>query len=371
MKEDYYKVLGVEKNASADDIKKAYKKLALKYHPDRNKEPGAEEKFKEIGEAYSVLSDDEKRKTYDNYGFDGLKNDGPMPDFSNIFSNIFGNFNSGVFGDFDDMGFGDFSSNSRRKREPDNSKNGSDIIQTITISFNDSVKGCTKKITLTCDEYCKNCEGDGHCGKKKCTKCDGYGSVKIMKNMGSMRIIQQAVCPECKGVGCKYTSKCNKCNGRGKTKETKIKNINIPAGIDNNEKIIFKNEGTKGINGGRNGDMIFIINIKPHKLFIRNGYNVLLTLPIMFTDAILGCKKTVPTIYGNDEINIKPYTQSGVEFTLTKKGFKVPRSTKVGDMIIKINVVVPDSLSQEQIKIIESLGTIENEETKKIKNFII
>ena len=366
MKEDYYKVLGVDKNASAEDIKKAYKKLALKYHPDRNKEPGAEEKFKEIGEAYSILSDDEKRKTYDNYGFDGLKNDGPMPDFSNIFSNIFGNF--GSFGDFDDMGFSGFS---RKQREPDNRKNGFDIVQTIGISFNDSVKGCTKKITLTCEEYCNLCDGEGYCGKKKCTKCDGSGTIRIIKNMGAMRVMQQVVCTECRGAGFKYSTKCSKCSGKGKIKEQKVKTINIPAGIDNNEKIIFKNEGTKGINGGHNGDLIFLINVKQHKLFVRDGYNVKLTLPIMFTDVILGCKKTIPTIYGNDEITIKPYTQNGAEFTIEKKGFKVPRSTKIGNMIIKLNIVVPTSLTPEQIKIIESLGTIENEETKKIKNFIV
>ena len=370
-KTDYYKLLEIDKKATPEEIKKAYRKTALKYHPDKNKEPGAEEKFKQINEAYSVLSEPEKREIYDKYGFEGLENNGVnfnKADFSNIFSDIF----SDIFGNNRGFNFNDFnfSGNGGKQRKKKVAIDGEDIIKALNVSFNDSVYGSNKKVEVSVNVKCSACDGKGGENIKPCDFCDGSGFIKNIKRQGMMQIIQQTQCPKCGGCGETYESKCQKCNCRGYTKQTKIINVKIPRGINNNNKIKIVGEGNCGINGGNTGNIIFVVSVKEHKLFLRKGDNVYFSLPLMFNEAILGCKKTIPTIYGNYEISIPAFIQNDKIITIDDYGFYNQETKKKGKMFVSVSIVIPTELSEKDTEIIKSLGSYENKQTAKFKSFI-
>lgn len=326
-KRDYYDVLGINKSATEDEIKKAYKKMALKYHPDRNKEADAEAKFKEVNEAYSVLSDKDKKEKYDRFGFNGLDSNAVPEDFNDVLSSLFGMSGFSMFGDDFPFGGGMRFNNGTTKRNK--SIKGDDIFESITISFHDSVYGCVKNINIIVSTICDKCNGTGE------------------------------ICSE----------KCNQCNGKCFIKKNKQILVQIKAGVSNGSNTIFKGEGNSGLYGGRNGDVIITINVKPHKILIRKNYDVYLDLPIMFNEAILGCKKNIPTIYGNEEIEIKPLTQNNQILEINNLGF-VNGNSK-GKMIIKISIVIPDKIDDKDKDLIKQIKTYENKDTIKIKNFII
>lgn len=365
-KKDYYEVLNINKSATDEEIKKAYKKMAVKYHPDRNKEKDAEEKFKEINEAYSILSDPEKRKVYDTFGFAGLEGQGMKfnGDFNNVFSSIFEDMFGGGMGDI----FGGFKKQNRKpfKRPIE----GDDIIKNITIGFNDSVYGCVRKVEVSINVKCSDCQGLGGKSVKNCDICGGTGRIRKMTNQGFMQFIREEQCSKCEGKGEIIEEKCTKCSGNCYNKITKTLNVKIPKGQRSNGKIIYRNEGHCGFNGGKNGDIIFIITVKDHKLFLRKEDNVYLDLPIIFTDALLGCKKTIPTIYGNYELIIPQYTQNGQTIILDDYGFENTTSHIKGKMYILITIAIPKNISNEDMDKIKSISHYETPETKRIKNFI-
>lgn len=369
-KRDYYEVLGLDKSASDDDIKKAYKKLALKYHPDRNKDSDAETKFKEINEAYSVLSDKDKRSKYDRFGFDSFNSEFNNEDIHNIFESVFGfggmnGFN--IFGDA--FPFGGIHSNNTFRKSRNRPLDGQDIYETITIGFYDSVYGCIKNINVNVSIVCDKCNGSGGKNINQCPNCKGSGIIqKIMRN-GNCISQYNIQCNNCNGTGEVITEKCVQCKGTCLIKKNKQIKVQIKPGISNGSHAIFRNEGNTGLHGGRNGDIIVNINVKPHKILIRKNYDVYLDLPIMFNEAILGCKKCIPTIYGNEEIDIKPFTQNNQIIEIDNLGFM--NGNVKGKMIIKIIVVIPSQIDNEDLDLIKQLKTYENKDTIKIKNFIV
>lgn len=354
-KRDYYEVLGVNKTASQDEIKSAYRKLAKKYHPD-NKETGDSEKFKEATEAYSVLSDEKKRKTYDQFGhaaFDQAS--GGQNPFS---GSGFEGFNfGGDFGDLNDilsrMFGGGFSSRSRSGNGP---IKGDDTLMRIKINFMDAVNG--KKITLplTYDERCEVCKGTGAQDGNQydvCSHCNGKGRV-LRQQQTFFGIMQsETTCPYCKGTGKIIKSKCSSCNGSGYKKVKKDIDLNIPAGINSGQQIRVAEKGSRGINGGLNGDLYIEVIVDKHQYFERKGNDVYITIPLDFTDAILGCSLPIPTVYGEVTLKIPSGTQCGQVFKLKDKGIKNLRGSGYGDQYVKIDVKIPSKINKEQKKALE------------------
>ena len=355
-KRDYYEVLGISKEATIDEIKKAYRTLAKKYHPDLN--PGdkeAEEKFKEVNEAYEVLSDETKRKQYDQFGFAGDQASG------------FGGFNNyqgadpfDIFARFFGGGFGGFG---RQSRNPNAPQAGDDLEQQMTIDFDESIAGCKKTIKVTVDEECTACAGTGAFSKSDihvCSRCKGNGSVIVEQNSLFGRIQTQSVCPQCGGKGKEITKKCDKCNGRGRIRKAKELEVSIPQGIADGMTIRLTGKGGAGLNGGPNGDLYITIRVRPSKDFVRQGDDIYLDVPISFSQAALGDTIDVPTVYGMVSLKIPAGTQSGTKFRLRGKGAKNVRSNQFGDGYVIVKVVTPTNLTSEERKIFEQLGNVTN-----------
>jgi len=356
-KRDYYEVLGLDKSASADDIKKAYRKLAKKYHPDVSTEKDAESKFKEVQEAYEVLSDDQKKAQYDQYGHDA-----PGAGFGQ------GGFGQGGFGDFDfsDI-FSSFFGGGARQRPTRNApRKGSDIRRVMNISFEDSVFGKVEKIKVPIYDECHVCHGSGAASSKDiktCSKCHGNGTV-IMEQQtifGATRT--QTTCPTCNGTGKEIKNKCTNCQGEGVEKVTKNVEVKVPAGIDNNQHIRLAGYGNKGQNGGPNGDLYILIKVDPSDVFLRQGDDIIVTQPISFAQAALGDEIKVPTPYGDVMLKIPPGTQSDSKFRLKGKGMMNVRTKQKGDQHVIVNVVTPRKLSSEQRKLFEQLSKIEDRQS--------
>lgn len=355
-KRDYYEVLGLQKGASDDEIKRAYRQLAKKYHPDINKEPGAEEKFKEINEAYDTLSDPDKKARYDQYGFD---------DPTQGFGGGAGGFGGAGFGGFEDIinqffGGGRRSSNSPRQ--------GQDIEKQMSITFEEAVYGCKKKIRLTVDDECIHCGGSGAASKddiKTCPKCGGRGRV-IMRQQSIFGYTNvETNCPDCNGRGKVITKKCPECNGRGRVKRTKDVEITIPAGMQTGMSLRMEGYGGTGINGGPNGDLYITFQCGEHKQFKRDGQDIYLTIPLSYTQAALGDSIEVPTIDGNVNVKIPAGTQPGTKLRLRGRGTKNPKGgSSRGDQYVICNIEVPTSLTAEEKKLIEELGNIEKKTSK-------
>jgi len=351
-KRDYYEVLGVQKTATTDEIKKAYRTLAKKYHPDLN--PGdkeAEEKFKEVNEAYEVLSDDTKRKQYDQFGFAGDQASG----FGG-FENFQGTDPFDIFSRFFGGGFGGGS-----RRNSNAPRAGQDLEQSLTIDFDESIHGTKKSFKLMVDEECTACGGTGAYSKddiQTCQRCGGRGSINVTQDSFFGRIQTQTYCPNCGGKGKIVGKKCDKCNGKGRVRKQKEITVDIPAGIADGMSMRLAGKGEAGYNGGPNGDLYITINVRPSKEFRREGDDIYLEIPLSFTQAALGDQIDVPTVDGVVSLKIPAGTQSGTKFRLRGKGARNVRSGAKGDQYVIVQLVTPTSLTQEEKKIFESLGDL-------------
>ncbi len=371
-KKDYYELLGVSKDASASEIKSAFRKLAKKYHPD-NKETGDEAKFKEIGEAYAVLSDENKRRQYDQFGsaaFDGSNGFGGFDpgdvDLNDILRSVFGGgfsggFSSGGFG-FDDF-FGGSTRNTNRARK------GKDTLVRIDLTLEEAAFGIDKEITLNLNDTCDNCNGVGGFEEKTCDYCHGNGYV-VTEQRSIFGVMQsQSVCPKCKGSGKTFKSVCEKCSGTGQVRRKKTISVHIPEGVETGHQLRMTGKGESGINGGPNGDIYLEINVKESSFYKRDGNNLYIHMPITITDAILGCKKEVPTIYGNVMMEIKPGTQNNTKYKLRGKGIKGVNSIMKGDQYVIIDVMIPDKLTRDQKTLIKELSETDLETNIEFKEF--
>lgn len=360
-KRDYYEVLGLSKGASEDEIKKAFRKLAKKYHPDVNKEKGAEEKFKEINEAYEVLSDPQKKATYDQFGHAGM--DGAFGQGSGFsgFSNMGGGFDdlSDLFSSFmGGSGFGGFSFGGRNQTRNGPLKGENRYMQ-MEIEFLESVKGVKKIVNITVDKRCNQCGGSGARSSKDietCSNCRGTGQVIKQARTPFGMMQQSAVCPECGGTGKKIKVVCPECGGVGYKRIKEQVEVNIPAGINTGQQVRVQGYGERGTNGGDNGDLYIEIFVRKHKFFVREGNDIYLKVPISSLDATLGTKVDVPTCYGDVELNIPSGSQPDQKLRL--KGYGVPsiRGNVKGDQFVILKVEIPTKLSKEERELYEKLS---------------
>lgn len=368
-KRDYYEVLGLQKGASQDEIKRAYRSLAKKYHPDVNKEPGAEEKFKEINEAYDTLSDEQKKARYDQFGHED-----PTQGFG---GGGFGGFGgAGGFGGFEDIFSSFFGGGQSRARNTNGPRQGADIEKQMSITFEEAVYGCKKRVRLSVDEECIHCGGTGAASKNDistCQKCKGHGRVLIRKQTIFGYSNMETTCPDCNGKGKIVTKKCPECSGKGRIRKTKDVEVTIPAGIQTGMTLRMEGYGESGFNGGPNGDLYISFVCGEHRNFVRDGQNIILEIPISFTQAALGDNIEVPTIDGNVSLKIPAGTQTGTKLRLRGKGTKNPKGgISRGDQIVVINIETPTNLTQEEKKLFEQLGNVQKAEKKspweKFKN---
>ncbi len=363
---NYYEILGVEKTATADELKLAYRKLAKKYHPDmyvsasEQEKKDAEAKFKDINHAYEVLSDPQKRAAYDTYGDEN----GPQAGAG------FGGFSGGTGGfgfDMDDIfssifsGFGGGSSRAQRANAP---QRGQDILVGVTLTFEEAAFGTQKTVNVKRVENCPDCKGTGAkdgTAFKVCSQCKGSGRVTMTQRTPFGQVSTQGVCPSCHGTGKIITDKCTSCGGVGRFEKVREVKVNIPAGIDSGQRVRYDNEGHAGSNGGEKGGLYVEVRVAPHKLFSRNGFDVLLEVPISIVDATLGTTIEVPTFYGNKEVKIPEGTQSGTVFTIKNYGIKKLKGNGKGDMFVKVVVEVPKSVSKEQKEFLKRFDQISDQ----------
>lgn len=338
-KKDYYEVLGVNRDASDEEIKKSFKKLAMKFHPDRNPDnPKAEESFKEAKEAYEILSDDQKRAAYDQYGHAGV-------DPSMGGGGGFGGFNSGNFSDaFGDI-FGDIFGGARNQRS--NVYRGADLRYNLEISLEEAAKGTETKIRIPVQTSCETCHGSGArpgTSPVTCTTCNGHGQVRMQQGFFSV----QQTCPKCHGTGKMVKEPCPTCHGGGRVKQNKTLNVKIPAGVDEGDRIRLSGEGEAGVNGGPTGDLYVVVHLKEHTIFQREGANLHCEMPISFSAAALGGEIEVPTLDGAAKMKIPAETQTGSVFRLRGKGIKPLRSSEHGDLMVHVVVETPVRLTEKQ-----------------------
>ncbi|MEY4209989.1 MAG: hypothetical protein RLZ92_368 [Pseudomonadota bacterium] len=349
-KEDFYKLLGVSKNASEAEIKQSYRKMAMKYHPDRNKDnpEEAEKKFKQIKEAYEILSDSKKRAAYDQFGHAGVDSSmgggrggfgGGAENFSDIFGDVFGD----IFG-------------GGRQQQRSSVQRGSDVLYNLELSLEEAVGGTETTLKVPVLTTCGECSGSG--AKKgsspiTCSTCHGHGQVRMQQGFFS---VQQA-CPTCRGTGKQIKDPCPKCHGQGRVKETKTLSVKVPAGVDTGDRIRLAGEGEAGINGGPTGDLYVQVKVKDHPIFTRDGANLYCEVPISYPTACLGGEIEVPTLDGKVMLKIPAETQTGKLFRLRGKGVKPVRGGAVGDLLCRVQLETPVHLTKEQRALIEQLAT--------------
>ncbi len=362
-KRDYYEVLGVNKSSTPDQIKSAYRKLAVKYHPDKNKgDKASEDKFKEASEAYHILSNAERKQNYDNFGHAAFESGGGGGggfsnfDFSNHFSDIFEDF----FGE----GFG----GGRRSRRSNN--RGSDLRYDLSITLGEAYSGKKQDIKFSSSEKCDTCKGSGSKPGHdvgSCSMCGGHGQVRSSQGFFTV----QQTCPQCSGSGEEITNPCTSCGGQGKKQSSKRLSVTIPKGVDDGTRIRLSGKGEAGMRGGGNGDLYLFVNVHSHELFKRSDENLFFECPISIADAALGTSIEIPTIDGGKaKIKIPPGTQNGKQFRLRGKGMPFMRGSGVGDLYIQVNTEVPISLNKEQKELLEKFREIENEKSNpSIKKF--
>jgi molecular chaperone DnaJ len=360
-KRDFYEVLGVGRNATPEELKTAFRKLARQYHPDVSEAPDAEERFKEINEAYAVLSDPEKRSVYDRYGYEGLNRAGGMPDWSTIdFSDIFEDL----------FGFG-FGRSTRTRNRP---RRGVDLSYTIQLSFEEAIFGVDKEIEITRDETCSRCGGTGAepgTSPVRCSTCNGVGEVRTVRQtfLGSM--VQVTTCPTCQGKGEVINTPCRNCHGRGLERKTIRKTVSVPPGVDNGNQIRLAGEGQPGVSGGPHGDLYLEVQVKEHKFFRRRKNDIYLDLNINVAQATLGAEIEVPTLEGNNKLTIPTGTQPGTSFRLRGKGVPYLRGRGRGDQVVVVNVEVPAHLTDEQRELFEELAkTLDTETLPQERSFL-
>jgi molecular chaperone DnaJ len=365
-KKDYYEVLGIKKDATDIEIKSAFKTLAKKYHPDVSKEVNAEAKFKEAQEAYAILSDKEKRSQYDRMGHQAFNNNGGPGasgfDFNNFdFGDIFGDIFGSSFG-FD---FGRGSSHSSRRK-------GRDLSLSLELSFEEAVFGCEKEITLDTNVKCDKCDGEGGFNKTTCSYCRGTGTVAAEQRTILGTFMTKTTCPHCKGVGYTFEDICPDCSGKGIIRKKKNIKVNIPAGIDTGNQLRVAGKGEAGINGGPSGDLYIQFLVRSHQFFKREEDDIYIELPITVTEAILGCKKEIPTIYGNVILTIPSGAQSGEKHRIKGKGIENVQTKRKGDMYVILNVVIPKRLDRNQKNLINELSdtNLEDENFNKYNSYM-
>ena len=364
-KKDYYEVLGVSKNASQDEIKSAFRKLAKKYHPDVSKEADAEAKFKEIQEAYPVLSDETKRQQYDQFGHAAFQGGGAGGaggfggfdfsgfDYGDIFDNIFGSFGGG---------FSSGRSSSRARR-------GSDSLMQMKLSFEEAVFGCKKTIRVDVVEQCSECDGKGGFGETTCDKCHGSGTITSEQHTIFGSFLSKTTCTKCGGAGKTYDTTCNHCRGKGSVKTNKEIEVKVPAGVDTGTRLKLSGKGSAGANGGPNGDLYIEFNVAEHDFFVRDENDIYIEAPITITEAVLGCKKEIPTLYGNVTLTIPAGSESGEKHRIKGKGINNEATRRKGDMYIVLKIVTPKKLTKEQKRLLEELNETNLADDNDIKNF--
>ncbi|MDY7116271.1 molecular chaperone DnaJ [Halomonas sp. SSL-5] len=355
-KRDYYEVLGVERGADTKEIKKAYRRLAQKFHPDRNPDDdSAAEKFREVSEAYEVLSDGEKRAAYDQFGHAGV--DGQAGGFGG--GGFGGGAGAGGFSDIFGDVFGDIFGGGGGRRHPNAPARGSDLRYNLELDLEDAVAGTSVDIRVPRHVECERCDGEGAepgSSKETCPTCNGMGQVRMQQGFFAV----QQTCPTCHGSGQHIKVPCHKCHGEGRVRETRTLSVKIPAGVDTGDRIRLNGEGEAGINGGPPGDLYVQVHLKSHPIFQRDGRNLQCEVPINFVDAALGGELEVPTLGGRVKLKIPPETQTGKLFRLRGKGVKPVRGGAPGDLICKVVIETPVKLKEEQKELLrqfqESLG---------------
>ena len=354
-KRDYYEVLGIKKDASEEEIKKSYRKLAMKLHPDRNPDnPKSEEQFKEAKEAYEMLSDDQKRAAYDQYGHAGVEHGAGGGGFGGAgFGDAFGD----IFGDI-------FGGGARGQRN--NVYRGADLRYNMEISLEDAAKGTETKIRIPVQAACETCKGSGAKSGKSpvtCTTCNGHGQVRMQQGFFSV----QQTCPKCNGAGkvIKDEDKCGTCHGAGRVKQNKTLSVKIPAGVDEGDRIRLSGEGEAGVNGGPTGDLYVVVHLKEHEIFQREGGNLHCEMPISFSTAALGGEIEVPTLGGSAKMKIPAETQTGGVFRLRGKGIKPLRQSESGDLMVHVVVETPVKLTEHQKKLLREFESSTQDDAGK------
>ena len=369
-KRDYYEVLGLDKSASAEDIKKAYRKMAMKYHPDRN--PGdkeAEDKFKEVNEAYEILHDEDKKARYDQFGFAGVD-----PNYGAGAGGYGGGFGGGFggFGDFGDLGdiFGSFfGGGGSRGASANGPRKGENVMSRLELTFEEAAFGCEKEVGAMRIENCSACSGSGSADGvvETCANCRGTGQVRTVQNFMGMQMQSTSACPRCNGKGKTIKTPCSTCKGKGKVRRTQKIKVKVPAGVDEGQSVRVRGEGCVGSNGGPNGDLLVEIYIRSHPIFTRFNMDVLCEVPISFTQAALGAEIQVPTLDGMMPYQIPEGTQTGTTFTIAGKGIpEVNNNRRRGNQRFTVVVETPTRLTREQKELLRQLdGTLEETPRKK------
>jgi molecular chaperone DnaJ len=344
-KRDYYEVLGIDRNATDEEIRKAFRKLAFKYHPDHNHDDEAGEKFKEVNEAYEMLSDPDKRAAYDRFGHGGAEG---------FFGRGFEGFDFGGFGDIFDAFFGGAATATRQAPQ-----RGADLSYNITITFEEAALGCEKEITIARTENCSLCQGIGckpGSQPTRCPNCNGTGQVRRVQQSLFGRFTNITTCPQCRGEGRIIAQPCPQCRGTGKEKHKRNISFNIPAGVDNGSQIRLRGEGEAGTRGGSPGDLYISLSVKEHEFFTRYNDDILYDLPINIVQAALGTEVEVPTLDSKTKLKIPAGSQTGQVFRLKGQGITHLRSNGRGDQLVTLFVVTPDSLSEKQRQLFRELG---------------
>jgi molecular chaperone DnaJ len=365
VKRDYYEVLGVSRTAGGDEIKSAYRKMALQYHPDRN--PGdheCEERFKECSEAYSVLSDQQKRATYDRFGHDAFTNGGggqssgfQQVDISDLFGEMFG------FGDLFGNAGGRGSQRSRAQR-------GNDIREDLTISFENAAFGVEKQVTVRRHELCDTCHGTGAAegrSPSQCKQCNGRGQVRYQQGFFSMA----RTCPVCQGTGTMIENPCPKCRGQRLLNRTHTLQVKVPAGVEDGTRILYSGHGDAGLDGGPAGDVYVVLHVTEHSFFEREGKDLHCAIPISITQAALGATVKIPTLEGEATLEIPGGTQSGTSFRVRKKGMPILNSSGRGDLYVEAKVVIPEKLTRQQRELLEQLAATLGQENQPQKRGLL
>ena len=345
-KRDYYEVLGIARSATDEEIKRAFRKLAFKYHPDRNRDDGTEERFKEVNEAYEVLSDSDKRTAYDRFGHGGA---------GGIFGRGFEGFNFGGFGDIFDAFFGGTTTATRQAPQP-----GADLHYRLTTTFEEAAFGCEKEINILRTENCSVCQGIGckpGSQPSRCPNCNGTGQVRRSQQSIFGRFTSTTTCSQCRGEGRIITEPCSQCQGTGKEKRQRSILVKIPAGVDDGSQMRLSDEGEAGTRGGSSGNLYVILSVKQHELFTRDGDNILYELPINFAQAALGAEVEVPTLDGTTKLKVPAGSQTGEVFRLKNNGIPHLHRSGRGDQLVTLFVVTPDSLTKKQRQLFEELAS--------------
>lgn len=370
---DYYETLGVSKNASDAEIKSAFRKLAKQYHPDLNKEEGAEAKFKEINEAYTVLSDEQKRKQYDQFGHDAYTQGASQGGFGGAGGfGGFGGFNAedidlgSIFGDLFGGGFG-FGGGGRSQRN--RPTKGRDSLVRVNLSFEEAVFGCKKTINIDLDTECEHCNGKGGSDEVTCSTCGGRGRVVEQRQTMFGMFQTETTCPDCNGKGRAFKNVCRHCSGNGHVIKNKQIEVTVPEGVDTGHQLRISGKGAAGYNGGPNGDIYIEFRVKEHPIFERKENDVYLEVPITVTEATLGCKKEIPTLTGSVVIDIEAGSQPGDNLRLKGKGIKDPNRKKYGDFYVVLNVVIPTKLDRKQKDLFKQLDNTDLDNDSAFKEF--